>query len=331
MSTQALQASAIQTSLPQSQLAFPGVSASQQDFLVALYIGAFSRAPEFEGLQFWAGALANQTTSGANADVALQDIGRAMYQAGAQNGEGGTQLATRDYVSFAYQNSLGREPDEAGFNFWVEVLDSGKLERGDFLATFLSSALDNPTGDSQFLNARITVAEHMAQKHVSGPGAAGLDVAFLKNTLLAVTDEQSALRAISDILQQYGEPSEPVDGPGPSHGGVAFFTGEIGVAETWSMDFGGYRKFEILNFTPGEDRLFFGDIVPGEISYVGEPRSYEDMVNNYFTGVAGQAALNRNTSELIIDVNGDGVYNAAHDLLITLIGVHQLEDHDLAS
>ncbi|WP_425913259.1 DUF4214 domain-containing protein [Pseudomonas sp. GWSMS-1] len=331
MTTDMPQASAVETTLPHSPLSFAGVSASQQDFLVALYVGAFSRAPEFDGLKFWAGALANQITYGANADVALQDIGRAMYQAGAQNGEGGTQLSTRDYVSFAYQNSLGREPDEGGFNFWVEVLESGQLQRGDFLATFLSSALDNPTGDSQFLNARITVAEYMAQEHVSGPGAPGLDAGFLKSTLLAVTDEQSARKTIGDILQQYGEGNGSVDLPGAGHDGIAFFSGTIGVAETWSMNFEGYRKFEILDFTPGEDRLFFGGMVLDEVIYLGEPRSYEDMFNNYFTGVPGQAALNRSTSELIVDVNGDGKYSAAEDLLITLVGVYQLEDSDLTS
>lgn len=41
------------------------------------------------------------------------------------------------------------------------------------------------------------------------------------------------------------------------------------------MNHEGYRQFKISNFSPSEDRLYSGDIVPVEISYTGEPRSYE--------------------------------------------------------
>ena len=37
-----------------------GVSQSQLDFLVAVYVGAFTRAPEYEGLKYWGGYLARE-------------------------------------------------------------------------------------------------------------------------------------------------------------------------------------------------------------------------------------------------------------------------------
>lgn len=51
------------------------------------------------------------------------------------------------------------------------------------------------------------------------------------------------------------------------------------------------------------------------------------MVAEYFTGVAGHAALGRASRELIVDVNGDRQYGAA----ITLPGGYQLEDFNLIS
>ena len=316
-------------SLPLAPLTFPGLDSADQDFLVALYIGAFSRAPEYEGLKFWAGELA--TALRANTANPKQLISREMYQAGEKNNEGGTGLDTAAYVKLAYTNSLGREPDKEGYEFWLGELGGGKVQRGDFLATFLDSALTNG-GDGQYLQARLTVAEYAAQEHVSGPNA-NLKPGFLNQIITSVRDESSAMAAINSIKQQFGEappPSTP-----PADGGllpIISFAASSG-ADTWNMNFEGYRVFEITSFNPTHDRMFFGDLLNGgEIEFVGEPRSWDELYSpEYFTGVAGQAALLRNTQQLIIDLDGDGRYIPTQDMLINMPGVYQLEDYNFIS
>ncbi|MCQ4322419.1 hypothetical protein [Stutzerimonas stutzeri] len=65
----------------------------------------------------------------------------------------------------------------------------------------------------------------------------------------------------------------------------------------------------------------------GQFTYVGEPDNQEELhTPEYFTGVAGQAALLRDAQLLVVDVDGDGRYLTANDLSISLPGVFQLED-----
>lgn len=186
--------------LPKANLTFPGVTDEQVSFLVALYIGAFSRAPEFEGLEWWAGNLASKLETGVSPDHALYEMGIQLYDAGAVNGESGTGLSNSGYVEFAYNNSLGRQFDQGGFNYWVEKLDTGALTRGEFLSTFLKAALQNPA-DGEYLLSRIAVAEHAAQKHVSGPMVEGID---LHAVIEKVSNPSNALSAINKIIDDYG-------------------------------------------------------------------------------------------------------------------------------
>ena len=186
--------------LPQVQFNFPGLNHTQEKFLVSLYVAAFDRAPEYEGLKFWAAQLATQLTNGQATQAAYVSISKSMYTIGAQNGEGGTKLGNADYVSLAYTSALGRQPDDAGKAFWANALDKGTVQRGDFLATFLSTA-NGSERDATFLEARIAVAEYAAQKHISGVGAPGIDSHAVIQT---VTDGATALSAINSIVTKYG-------------------------------------------------------------------------------------------------------------------------------
>lgn len=186
--------------LPDSGLHFNGLSHDQQDFLVSMYIGAFGRAPEFDGLKYWATELATDLKAGHAQNDSYLMVGHNMYTAGAQNGEGGTQLDNSAYVNFAYNNALGRSADAAGAEYWINNLNSGGIERGQFLTTFLTAA-QNSERDAVFLGARVGVGEFVAQKHVSGLGTAPID---LKGIIDPVHDIPTAQTAIDSIISKYG-------------------------------------------------------------------------------------------------------------------------------
>lgn len=186
--------------LPDSGLHFVGLSEHQLDFLTSMYIGGFSRTPEYEGLKYWANELATDMQHGMTQSAAFLAVGQNIYKAGAQNGEAGTTLNTADYVTFAYNNALGRVADTAGYNYWVNDLNAGHISRGDFLTTFLTAG-NNYARDAEFLAARTAVGEFAAQEHVSGSGAPGIDS---KTILNGVTDIASAHTVINGIIQKYG-------------------------------------------------------------------------------------------------------------------------------
>lgn len=318
--------SSTQLNLPQSPLAFNGINEDQRELLVAIYVGAFNRAPEYEGLQFWATQLSQRLANNEAQYDALKALGKSMYAAGATNGEGGTQTSTSEFVTLAYQNSLGRSAGSSEISYWAGRIDSGDIDRGVFIIHFLDEALKN-SGDSQFLQARVRVAEFMAQEHVSGPGMRGLDEAVLRASIETVSDETSASAAISEILAGYGAapdtalPREP-------------FTsrqGEVDVHLLSPED----RGVTIVNFERNFDQFGMSDALKakiGSIQYLGEPHSIEALHSGeYFTGVAGQAALLRNEQLLVIDLDGDGRYDSNLDISVNLPSVFQLEDWNFFS
>jgi hypothetical protein len=88
-----------------------------------LYDTLFDRAPDSEGLAFWASALRGGTALGAVADgfVASPE---------AQGRSGG--LGDAEFVNALYRNALDREADAAGRDFWTGALQRGS-DRGDIV------------------------------------------------------------------------------------------------------------------------------------------------------------------------------------------------------
>lgn len=189
-----------------SPLHFDGVSDAQLDFVVAMYASAFNRAPEYDGARYWANKLSVEFSHGASQTTAYSVISKQMYIDGKGNGEGGTTLSDSAYVSYAYQNILGRSGDASGVQYWNDKLTSGAVDRGSFVAQFVNDALANAY-DANFLQARIAVSKFAAQEHVSGPSKlAGID---LRAVVQSVTDSASANNAINAMIQKYGTAASP--------------------------------------------------------------------------------------------------------------------------
>jgi len=311
-------ATPISLNLPQAPLSFANVSEAQQELLVAIYVGAFNRAPEYEGLLYWAAQLGTRIAYNESQYDALKAIGREMYAAGASNGEGGTQVDTTEFVRLAYQNSLGRNAASEEIAYWANEIDSGKTSRGEFITPFLDEALKQ-SGDSEFLQARVGVAQYMAQQHVSGPNAPGLDAKVLSDSIATVKDEASALAAIDQIAIKYGTVSDDTNTSFESN------HGEVDVHLLPATP----QQIIIDNFERNLDQFGLSSKLAaqiGSLSYVGEPDTLEELhTPEYFTGVAGQVALIRDYQLLVIDLNGDGRYEASDDLSVSLPGVFQLE------
>lgn len=97
-----------------------------------LYQAAFNRTPDKAGLGYWvaqldAGASLNSVASQFVASAEF----RAMY---------GTSASNRDIVTHLYENVLHRTPDQAGVNYWVNVLDSHSSTVPGVLAAFSESS-----------------------------------------------------------------------------------------------------------------------------------------------------------------------------------------------
>lgn len=93
-----------------------------------IYQAAFNRTPDLAGLGYWI----EQMDKGQTLDaVAGQFIGSPEFVT-----QYGLNPSNRDMVGKFYQNVLHRIPDQAGFDYWVKVLDTNAASSASVLAGF---------------------------------------------------------------------------------------------------------------------------------------------------------------------------------------------------
>jgi hypothetical protein len=95
-----------------------------------LYKAAFDRTPDLGGLGFWITALDNgaSITTAANGFVDSQEF-VSKY---------GANTSDADFIRLLYENVLDRQPDEGGYAFWLNAMQSG-LTRAQVLVEFSDS------------------------------------------------------------------------------------------------------------------------------------------------------------------------------------------------
>ncbi len=92
------------------------IAESEQDAIGRLYVAAFDRPSDPAGLSYWGSALQQGVGLETIADYFVQsDEFQATYG----------QVDDADFVTLVYRNVLGRSPDTAGLDYWVDLLDQG--------------------------------------------------------------------------------------------------------------------------------------------------------------------------------------------------------------
>lgn len=99
-----------------------------------LYLAAFSRNPDFEGIGYWVRQLdSGNTDIGAVAD---SFINSPEFEITYGKNE---DLSNDQFVELLYTNTLDRGFDQEGFDYWLNNLDAGETNRADLLAYFANS------------------------------------------------------------------------------------------------------------------------------------------------------------------------------------------------
>lgn len=134
------------------------LSRADLETFIELYIAYFNRAPDAVGLSFWGTAFANGVTLEQSATFFIdQPETRATYP---------SDLSNADFATAVYDNVLGRIPDQAGFDFWVDALDSGSVGRDQFILAILGGAkADPPSGASpDFIDQQLADRQYLSDK-----------------------------------------------------------------------------------------------------------------------------------------------------------------------
>lgn len=164
--------------------------------LIELYIAYFNRAPDATGLYFWATAFSNGLTLeqiAARFDTA--DETRALYPDTSSNAE---------FVEAVYNNVLGRDPDQDGFDFWLGHLNSGTIPRDVFISKLLNGAQGT---DIDYIENKVDIGIYFTViKGMSDPQN-GLEVMELFNG-----SQQSIEDAVAATDQFHADALDPSGG-----------------------------------------------------------------------------------------------------------------------
>lgn len=107
------------------------VASSDLTAFVEMYIAYFNRAPDAEGLFYWGTRLSE--------GMSIQDIAKTFFVLDEAVAVYGGK-SNSDLVDTVYQNFLGREAEVAGKEFWTDELDSGRVQKGEFLLAIINGA-----------------------------------------------------------------------------------------------------------------------------------------------------------------------------------------------
>ncbi len=173
-----------------------------EEWINSLYIAYWGRPADPSGLQYWesrwdeelgitAPWIASNFALSAEADEEYD------YFAAYHAGEEITRQMREDFVDAIYHNLFNREPDAAGRQYWVDELESGAVNPGEFIAHIVYSALREEGQDALTVMAKKEVGAYIAQDaSAKGWSNEPLIIALLKgheiHTLIQETNPENA-------------------------------------------------------------------------------------------------------------------------------------------
>lgn len=106
-----------------------------------LYQAAFNRQPDLPGLGFWISHMENgMSLTEVSSRFQGSDEFKSLY---------GTNVSNAQLVTLLYQNVLHRAPEQAGYDFWMNILETGQQSR----AVILTSFSESPENQAQVIGS----------------------------------------------------------------------------------------------------------------------------------------------------------------------------------
>lgn len=105
------------------------VRESQEEFS-RFYMALFDRIPDTMGLTYWVNDLAAGNT--------IQNAAQAFTESAEFTRLYGPDVNNRDFVNLLYQNILGRDADDRGYDYWLQEI-SATGNRGGMIVSFANS------------------------------------------------------------------------------------------------------------------------------------------------------------------------------------------------
>ena len=154
-----------------------------QENVTKLYVATFNRAPDAGGLDYW--------VNGAGLD--LGGIAKSFFDQPETQQTYPPSATTTEFVEAIYHNLFNRASEQAGLNYWVAELDSGRIARSVFIQAVINGAQDTEEfgNDATILANKTTIGLAFAD--------AGLDdTEEAKKIMLTITDKYNSVTATAE-------------------------------------------------------------------------------------------------------------------------------------
>jgi len=120
-----------------------------------VYVAYFDRAPDYKGLHYWVEDSGFKSIDQVAMSFADQKEFKENYP---------DSMTTEDFVNKIYNNLFGRDAEQAGLEYWVEQLDSGKVDKPHMVEAVAFGAQNGDNGnDLDVINNKTKVGLYVAE------------------------------------------------------------------------------------------------------------------------------------------------------------------------
>jgi len=125
------------------------------------YIGLFGRAPDPDGLAYWAAQLDAEIAAGKDADVALKELtaGMTANTEWTEDGLGATGTTDATVINTMYSNLFGRTPSTDERNYWLQDIEDNGTTASQMVVQLVKGA---GAVDSEVLDYKQEAATYYA-------------------------------------------------------------------------------------------------------------------------------------------------------------------------
>ena len=120
------------------------VTSTMRTQITQLYVALFGRAPEADGFAYWVGMLESGKT--------FAQVAQSMYDAPAAKAVYPAFLLNAEIITKFYTNVLGRQPDQAGLDYWTAQLNT--KTKGQVIADMITAVTTYAGTDAAALDSK---------------------------------------------------------------------------------------------------------------------------------------------------------------------------------
>lgn len=177
-----------------------------QNQIIELYIATFNRAPDAEGLAYWASHVIED-------DWTVLEVAQSMFDSQEVTSTYPTSQSASAFVEQVYQNVLARNADEAGLSYWVSELANG-LAREQMIISIINGAKasSGSAADAALLENKTEVARYFTL--TLGYNDLNLAASALSNVDSTQSSRDEALDALSLYRDSLDDGRNLVQGTG---------------------------------------------------------------------------------------------------------------------